>query len=108
MSLDCFSQYAIGERIIDAACAVGNVSYLQLISKEKTAFLNNLRGVCCLIAWERGVHARRFSNLIHRTRGCVLNMTKRNLTLKRAHDNLTVETYNLITNYLNSTENGKV
>ena len=56
--------------------------------------LNTVRGVCCLIAWEHGIHPRRLSALIRRSRANVINQTKRYRNWFKNGDKQTVEMYN--------------
>ena len=42
-------QYLWADRILNAVCAVGGITFMQLVSEIKTAKTNELRGLYCLI-----------------------------------------------------------
>lgn len=91
-------EFRMADLIIDAVCEVGEISYFTFILAPKSTTLNTLRGVCCLMAWEYGVHARRMCKLIRRTRGNVLNMQRVYRGLLQSKDPMTVEYYNKVKN----------
>ena len=89
-------QFRRADIIINAVCKVGKISYFHLLSAPKSTIINTLRGVCCIVAWEYGVHARRMAKLIHRTRGNVLNQQRKYLGFLRSKDPMTVDIYNKV------------
>jgi hypothetical protein len=89
-------QFRRANIIIDAVCKVGNITYFHLLSAPKSTVINTLRGVCCIVAWEYGVHARRLAKMIHRTRGNVLNQQRKYLGFLRSKDPMTTEIYNKV------------
>lgn len=93
--------------IIDAVCKVGGISYFQFLNEPKNTTISTLRGVCCVVAWEYKIHARRLSRLIHRTRGNVLNQTKKYRGFLQAKDPLTTDIYNKVKNEIKLQINGK-
>lgn len=86
-------QFRRADIIINAVCKAGKITYFHLLSAPKSTLLNTLRGVCCVIAWENGVHARRLAKMIHRTRGNVLNQQRKYLGFLRSRDSMTVDIY---------------
>ena len=101
MALTEVQQYEFATKLIDAACKATGYTYLDLIEKNKVTELTDIRGVCCLISWEEGIHARRFAKLMHRTRSNVINMAKKYRQFKRMNDSQTIYLYNLIKTNLN-------
>jgi len=101
MALTPAEEYGEAVRIVNAVCKAAEVSYFDFLSAPKSLKLNTARGVCCLIAWERGVHARKLAKLIHRTRSNVLNMTRKTFELYKIHDTLVVNMYNSVQQELN-------
>ncbi len=110
MALKSYEEFRMADVIIDAICEVGGFSYLHLIFAPKETRLSTLRGVCCLMAWEYGVHARRMAKLIRRTRGNVLNMQRSYRGLLQSGDPMTVDLYNQVRERIESKlkGNGKV
>lgn len=94
MIVESCEEFQRADKIIDAVCKVGKISYFHFLWAPKNTTLSTLRGVCCVIAWEQGVHARRLAKLIHRTRGNVLNQTKKYRGFLQSKDKLTTEIYN--------------
>lgn len=101
-------QFRRADIIINAVCKVGNISYFHLLSAPKSTFMNTLRGVCCIVAWEYGVHARRLAKLIHRTRGNVLNQQRKYMGFLRSKDQMTVDIYNKVRKEIKLQINGEI
>ena len=95
-------QFRRANIIIDAVCKVGNISYFHLLSAPKSTIINTLRGVCCVVAWEYGVHARRMAKLIHRTRGNVINQQRKYMGFLRSKDPITMNIYNMVQSEIKS------
>lgn len=108
MALQSCEEFRMADMIIDAICEVGGISYFELILAPKNTMLSTLRGVCCLVAWDYGVHARRLAKLMQRTRGNVLNQTRTYRHLLQAKDKMTVEVYDKVKENLKLRINGKV
>ena len=89
-------QFRRADIIINAVCKVGKITYFHLLSAPKNTFINTLRGVCCIVAWEYGVHARRMAKMIHRTRANVLNQQRKYHGFLRSKDPMTVDLYNKV------------
>lgn len=70
-------QYRRAEIVIDAVCKVGGCAYPDFLFKKKSLRMNILRGVAFYLSWEYGVHARRMAMLTHRSRGNIINQSKR-------------------------------
>ena len=96
MAYENCEEFRRADIIIDAVCKVGGISYFQLLNAPKETTISTLRGVCCVVAWEYNIHARRLARLIHRTRGNVLNQTKKYRGFLQAKDQLTVDIYNKV------------
>lgn len=96
MELASCEEFRRADIIIDAVCKVGGITYFQLLNAPKETTISTLRGVCCVVAWEYNIHARRLARLIHRTRGNVLNQTKKYRGFLQAKDKLTVDIYNKV------------
>lgn len=45
-----YQQYELSDRIMQAVCEVGKVTFMELCSAVKTVKLNTLRGLYCLIS----------------------------------------------------------
>lgn len=103
MALTEVQQYELSTKIINAACKVTGHTYLDIIEKNKISELTDIRGVCCLISWEEGIHPRRFAKLMQRTRSNVINMAMKYRQFKRMNDSQTMYLYNLIKTELNGT-----
>ncbi|SEA81279.1 hypothetical protein SAMN04487851_114125 [Prevotella sp. tc2-28] len=102
-------QFRRADIIINAVCKAGKITYFHLLSAPKSTLMNTLRGVCCVIAWENGVHARRLAKMIHRTRGNVLNQQRKYLGFLRSRDSMTVDIYNKVKEDIKlQIENGEV
>ncbi len=89
-------EFLMADVIIEAVCKVGNISYIEFISAPKSTVLSTLRGVCCVLAWEYKVHARRMAKMMRRSRGNVLNQQRTYRNLLRTKDKLSVELYTKI------------
>ena len=87
-------QYRRAEIIIDAVCAVGKCTYVDFMYKKKSLHMNILRGVACYLSWEYGVHARRMAIMTNRTRGNIINQSKRYRGYITNDDLASIEIYN--------------
>ena len=92
--------YEVAERIIDAVCAVGDITWVELLTAPKSLKLNVLRGLCCYFAWDMGVHARIMGKMIRRSRSNIINMGKKYRHYLASKDKITIEYYNRIKEYL--------
>lgn len=101
-------QFRRADLILNAVCKVGKISYFQLLSAPKSNIINTLRGVCCIVAWEMGVHARRMAKLMHRTRGNILNQQRKYHGFLRSKDPMTMNIYNKVRDELKLEINGEV
>lgn len=101
-------QFRRANIIIDAVCKVGKITYFHLLSAPKSTLINTLRGVCCIVAWENGIHARRLAKMIHRTRGNVLNQQRKYLGFLRCKDPMTLDIYNKVKDEVKLQINGEV
>ena len=101
-------QFRRADIIVNAVCKVGKITYFHLLSAPKSTLINTLRGVCCIVAWENGVHARRLAKLIHRTRGNVLNQQRKYLGFLRSKDPMTVDIYNKVREEVKLQINGEI
>lgn len=79
--------------IISAICAVGKVSYCNLLSHTKSLYMNILRGVAFYLSWEYNVHPRMMSILMRRSRANVINQSKRYRGYIQCGDPLTIDIY---------------
>lgn len=86
-------QYRRAEIIIDAVCKVGECTYAEFMFKKKSFHMNILRGVAFYLSWEYGVHARRMAIMTSRTRGNVINQSKRYCGYIRNGDPISVQIY---------------
>ena len=91
-----WEEFRMADIIIEAICKVGNISYYNFITAPKNVTLNTLRGICCVMAWEYKVHARRMARLMRRTRGNILNQQRTYRNLLVSKDKMTVELYNKV------------
>lgn len=87
-------QYRRASIIVDAACKVGKVSYPDFLFQKRSLHMNTLRGVAFYLSWEYGVHARYMAVIAHRTRGNVINQSKRYRNYLRSNDFVSVTLYN--------------
>lgn len=86
-------QFRRADIIIDAVCRVGRVAYPELVSHPRSLLYNTLRGVCCLLSWEYGVHPNKMKSLIMRSRCNVINQSKRYLHYLKTGDRITEKVY---------------
>lgn len=86
-------QYRRAEIIIDAVCKVGECTYAEFMFKKKSLHMNILRGVAFYLSWEYGVHARRMAIMTSRTRGNIINQSKRYRDYIRNGDPISVQIY---------------
>ena len=63
-----YQQYELSDRIMQAVCEVGKVTFMELCSAVKTVKLNTLRGLYCLISRDYCIHPDRSARLLCRTR----------------------------------------
>lgn len=108
MAYQSCEEFRLADIIIDAVCKVGGISYFEFILAPKSTVLSTLRGLCCVMAWEYHVHARRMAKLMRRSRGNVLNQQRTYRHLLQTRDKMSVEYYEKIKNEINSQINGKV
>lgn len=93
MEINVTEQYRRADIIIDAICSVGGINYGDLVVRSRSVRMNTLRGVCCLMSWEYGVHPKRLAELIRRSRSNVINQTNRYRKWMSTGDKITVEVY---------------
>ncbi|MBR1525136.1 MAG: hypothetical protein IJ640_00550 [Prevotella sp.] len=108
MALQSCEEFQMADMIIDAICDVGKVSYFDFLFAPKNTVLSTLRGICCVLAWDYNVHARRMAKLMQRTRGNVLNQQRTYRHLLQAKDKLSVEIYTKAKEQLKLQIDGKV
>ena len=108
MALQSCEEFQMADMIIDAICHVGEVSYVDFLFAPKSTTLSTLRGICCVLAWDYKVHARRMAKLMQRTRGNVLNQQRTYRHLLQAKDKLSVEIYEKAKQYIKLQIDGKV
>ena len=101
-------EFRMADIIIDAVCKVGKITYFDLIAAPKSTMLSTLRGICCVMAWEYKVHARRMAKMIRRNRSNVLNQQRTYRNLLQAKDKMSVEIYEKVNNEIKSQIDGKV
>lgn len=95
-----YQQYEISDRIMQAVCEVGKVTFMELCSAVKTVKLNTLRGLYCLISRDYCIHPDRSARLICRTRANVINQAKKYLEYLQAKDKYVLSLYNQIVQLL--------
>lgn len=100
-------QYLWADRILNAVCAVGGITFIQLVSEIKTAKTNELRGLYCLITRDYNIHPERAARLISRSRQNVINQTRKYWQYMQAKDKTIVNLYNKIKDYLKQYDNEK-
>ncbi len=96
MALQACEEFRMADIIIEAVCKVGEITYFDLILAPKSTILSTLRGICCVLAWDYKVHARRMARLMRRSRGNVLNQQRTYRNLLQAKDKMTVDIYNKV------------
>lgn len=89
-------QYEIANDILTTICSIGNVSFLQLCSYQKSEKLNILRGLYYYCARENGVGPARAARLICRTRSNVINQARKYWHYIQVKDKDIMNLYNLI------------
>lgn len=107
MTLSQTEQYMWADRIMNAVCTIGGITFIQLVSEVKTAKTNELRGIYCLITRDYNIHPERAARLISRTRQNVINQTRRYWQYLQAKDKVIVNLYNKIKEYLKQYDNEK-
>ncbi len=100
-------QYMWADRIMNAVCTIGGITFMQLVSETKTVKTNELRGLYCLITRDYNIHPERAARLISRTRQNVINQTRRYWQYLQAKDKTIVSLYNRINEYLKQYDNAK-
>lgn len=100
MTFSQTEQYMWADRIMNAVCTVGGITFIQLVSEVKTAKTNELRGIYCLITRDYNIHPERAARLISRTRQNVINQTRRYWQYLQAKDKVIVDLYNRTKEYL--------
>lgn len=100
-------QYMWADRIMNAVCTIGGITFMQLVSETKTVKTNELRGLYCLITRNYNIHPERAARLISRTRQNVINQTRRYWQYLQAKDKTIVSLYNRINEYLKQYDNAK-
>lgn len=93
MELVGTEQYRRADIIIDAICNVGEITYMDFVMEKRSVKMNTLRGVCCLLGWEYGVHPRKLAEMIRRSRSNVINQTNRYRNWLSSRDKITVDYY---------------
>ena len=96
-------QYLWADRIMQAVCSVGGITFLDLISETKTTKTNELRGLYCLLTREYCIHPERAATLIARSRQNVINQARRYMQYIQAKDKVLTNLYNRIKNQINAT-----
>lgn len=107
MTFSQTEQYMWADRIMNAVCTIGGITFMQLVSETKTAKTNELRGLYCLITRDYNIHPERAARLISRTRQNVINQTRRYWQYLQAKDKAIVSLYNRINEYLKQYDNAK-
>lgn len=107
MTFSQTEQYLWADRIMNAVCAIGGITFMQLVSETKTVKTNELRGLYCLITRDYNIHPERAARLISRTRQNVINQTRRYWQYLQAKDKTIVSLYNRINEYLKQYDNAK-
>lgn len=100
-------QYMWADRILNAVCSVGGVTFIQLVSETKTVKTNVLRGLYCVLTRDYSVHPERAALLISRTRQNVINQTRRYWQYLQTKDKVIVNLYNEIKELLKQYDNEK-
>lgn len=97
-----YQQYEISDRIMQAVCEVGKVTFMELCSAVKTVKLNTLRGLYCLISRDYCIHPDRSARLLCRTRTNVINQARKYMQYVQSKDKYTLSIYNQIVELLKS------
>ena len=100
MALQACEEFRMADIIIEAVCKVGGITYFDLILAPKSTILSTLRGICCVLAWDYKIHARRMAKLMRRSRGNVLNQQRTYRNLLQAKDKMTVDLYNKANDFI--------
>lgn len=108
MKLTGEEQYRRADLIIDAVCKVGGITYFDLIASSRSLEINILRGLCCFVSWDYGVHARILSRLIHRSRANIINQSNRYRSYLVSRDKEIIPIYEKIKDELKYMDNGKI
>lgn len=95
-------QYITANNIMNAVCAVGEVTFLDMTAPaRKSTRLNMLRGLFCYITRDMCVHPDRAARMLGRTRQNVINQARKYGGYLQANDKWTTTLYNSIINELN-------
>lgn len=100
-------QYMWADRIMQAVCIVGGITFLQLVSEVKTTRINELRGVYCLVTRDYNIHPERAACFISRTRQNVINQARRYSQYIQAKDKAITVLYHKIKEVLNKYDNNE-
>lgn len=100
-------QYLWADRIMSAVCAVGGITFMQLVSAHKTTRLNELRGLYCLLTRDYCIHPKRAAQLIARTRQNVINQARQYLRYLQSKDKRITALYTKIKEILKQYNNEK-
>lgn len=92
--------YERADKIVNAICIVGNISWVELMTAPKSLKLNILRGLACYFAWEMNVHARIMAKFIGKSRSNIINMGQKYRGFIQAKDKSTMSYYTEIKKYL--------
>lgn len=90
-------QYLLMDKIVRAACEVGELSYPSFIARKKSLKTNTLRGVTCLISRYMLIHPNVSALLLCRTRQNVINCARRYHHYIQAKDAITLKYFEDIT-----------
>ncbi|RHN83855.1 hypothetical protein DW657_17070 [Prevotella sp. AM23-5] len=97
-----YQQYELSDRIMQAVCEVGKVTFMELCSAVKTVKLNTLRGLYCLISRDYCIHPDRSARLLCRTRANIINQARKYMQYVQSKDKYTLSIYNQIVELLKS------
>lgn len=98
-------QYVLADSIIEAICAIGGVTFVQLTSPHiKSAKLNILRGLYCVITRDYCIHPIRAARLICRTRQNVINQARKYMGYLQLKDPCVTKIYQQINQQLTTTK----
>ena len=95
-------QYELADRIMRAACEVGQVTFMELCSAAKNVKINTLRGLYCLISRGYCIHPSRAASLICRSRQNVINQARKYSQYIQIRDKYTLSIYNRIIDLLHN------
>lgn len=93
MEYDANEQFRRADIIIDVVCDIGGCTYCNFLHGKRSLHLNLIRGLAFYLSWEYGVHARRMAICTGRTRGNVINQSKRYRNYIQVGDPMSVSMY---------------